>query len=52
MREFEGRGPLVIDVMVGGASFLLLKRDEFGAVLDRGGPSALIAFMQEFAAGQ
>ena len=51
LRGFEGRGPLVIDVMVGGASFLLLKRDEFKAVLGQSGPSGLIAFMKDFSQG-
>jgi ABC-type transporter MlaC component len=48
VREFdEGRGALVIDVMVGGASFLILKRDEFGAILDSEGAQGLLAFMRE-----
>ncbi len=47
MRDFPERGPLVIDVMVGGISFLVLKRDEFGGLLDEGGPERLLAFMRE-----
>lgn len=47
-RELAGRGPQVIDVMVGGASFLLLKRDEFGAVLKKDGPDGLLTYMQRF----
>jgi phospholipid transport system substrate-binding protein len=41
------RGPQIIDVMVGGTSFLLLKRDEFTAMIDRGGVDALLSYMQE-----
>ncbi len=47
VRDFPERGPLVIDVMVGGISFLVLKRDEFGGLLDEGGPERLLAFMRE-----
>ena len=47
VREFPDRGPLVIDVMVGGVSFLVLKRDEFGALIDQGGAARLLAFMRE-----
>lgn len=47
VREFEERGHLVIDVMVGGTSFLLLKRDEFNGLLESEGPEALLAFMRE-----
>ena len=47
VRDFPDRGPLVIDVMVGGISFLVLKRDEFGALLDEGGAERLLAFMRE-----
>lgn len=46
LRETGGR-PQVIDVMVGGTSFLLLKRDEFAAMVDQGGPEALLAHMQQ-----
>ena len=46
LRE-AGGGPQVIDVMVGGTSFLLLKRDEFASIVDRGGPEALLAYMQQ-----
>lgn len=41
------QGPQIIDVMVGGTSFLLLKRDEFTAMVDRGGPEALLSYMQQ-----
>lgn len=41
------QGPQIIDVMVGGTSFLLLKRDEFTAMIDKGGPDALLAYMQQ-----
>ncbi|GMG81299.1 hypothetical protein LNKW23_05120 [Paralimibaculum aggregatum] len=47
IREFAARGALVIDVMVGGVSFLVLKREEFGAILDERGPEGLLAFMAE-----
>lgn len=47
IRDFAGEGAKVIDVMVGGVSFLLLKREEFTSLLDRGGPEALIAHMRE-----
>ncbi|MEM6487736.1 MAG: ABC transporter substrate-binding protein [Pseudomonadota bacterium] len=46
IRDFGERGHLVIDVMVGGASFLQLKRDEFTAILRDGGSDALIAHMR------
>jgi ABC-type transporter MlaC component len=41
------QGPQIIDVMVGGTSFLLLKRDEFTAMIDRSGVDALLSFMQQ-----
>jgi len=47
VREFEERGHLVIDVMVGGVSFLVLKREEFGAIMERSGPVGLLAYMRE-----
>lgn len=47
LREIEGRGPLVIDVMVGGVSFLLLKRDEFRALIEKEGVAGLLGFMRE-----
>lgn len=47
IRDFAERGPLVIDVMVGGVSFLVLKRDEFRAMVERDGIDALLAFMRE-----
>ncbi|MEM6944926.1 MAG: ABC transporter substrate-binding protein [Pseudomonadota bacterium] len=46
IRDFGDRGHLVIDVMVGGASFLILKRDEFTALLNSGGPTALLEHMR------
>ena len=46
LRE-TAQGPQVIDVMVGGTSFLLLKRDEFTSMIDRGGVDALLSFMQQ-----
>ena len=47
VRNFEDRGPQVIDVIVGGVSFLLLKRDEFGALIESKGPQALLDFMEK-----
>ena len=47
VREFADRGPLVIDIMVGGISFLVLKRDEFKALIDSRGTDGLLAFMRE-----
>jgi len=47
VREFPDRGSLVIDVMVGGVSFLVLKRDEFKSLIDRKGAEGLLAFMRE-----
>jgi ABC-type transporter MlaC component len=49
VRAFDGRGPLVIDIMVGGISFLVLKRDEFKALIDSRGIDGLLAFMREHA---
>jgi ABC-type transporter MlaC component len=49
VRSFEGRGPLVIDIMVGGVSFLVLKRDEFKGILDSKGAEGLLAFMRAHA---
>jgi len=46
VRNFEDRGHKVIDVMVGGISFLVLKREEFGAILDRDGAEGLLAHMR------
>ena len=47
LREFPNEGPQVIDVMVGGTSFLLLKRDEFAAIIDKSGAEGLLAYMQQ-----
>lgn len=47
IRDFGDRGHRVIDVMVGGTSFLILKRDEFNGLLKQGGPEALLSFMRE-----
>lgn len=47
LREFDNRGAQVIDVMVAGTSFLLLKRDEFNAIIDKGGSEALLAHMRK-----
>ncbi len=47
IRDFGARGHLVIDVMVGGVSFLVLKREEFGEILKERGAEGLLAFMKE-----
>ena len=47
LREFPNQGPRVIDVMVGGTSFLLLKRDEFAAIIDKSGAEGLLDYMQQ-----
>ena len=47
VRAFADRGPLVIDIMVGGISFLVLKRDEFKALIDSRGIDGLLAYMRE-----
>lgn len=46
LRAFSGE-MRVIDVMVGGTSFLLLKRDEFSSLIAQGGPGALIQHMRD-----
>ncbi|MBY8975702.1 ABC transporter substrate-binding protein [Rhodobacteraceae bacterium NNCM2] len=48
VRDFGADGGYrVIDVMVGGTSFLRLKRDEFNALLDAQGPEALLEYMRQ-----
>lgn len=46
IRDFGERGHLVADVMLGGVSFLVLKRDEFTSILDRQGPDGLLDVMR------
>ncbi|MEM6905721.1 MAG: ABC transporter substrate-binding protein [Pseudomonadota bacterium] len=46
IREADGEHR-VIDVMVGGTSFLILKRDEFDGLIAQGGPARLLSFMRE-----
>ncbi len=46
LREIPGHGALVIDMMVGGTSFLLLKREEFRAIVTKSDAEGLIAFMR------
>jgi len=46
LRDIPGRGALVIDMMVGGTSFLLLKREEFRAIIDRAGAEGVLRFMR------
>jgi ABC-type transporter MlaC component len=45
VRIFPDRGARVIDVMVGGVSFLVLKREEFAGILQARGPEGLLDFM-------
>lgn len=47
LRRVKG-GYRVIDFMVGGTSFLVLKRAEFNSVIKRAGPDKLNAFLQRF----
>ncbi len=37
----------MLDVIVGGISFAIMHREEFGALIDRQGPAALIAYLDE-----
>jgi ABC-type transporter MlaC component len=47
--DYRIRGNKVIDFMVGGVSFLLLKRDEFGAILKKpDGAAELISFLRQY----
>lgn len=45
IRWHKGNGPGNADFIYGGVSFMLLTRDEFTAVIDRGGPEALIDYL-------
>ena len=47
LRDVPQQGMQVIDVMVGGTSFLLLKRDEFASIIDNRGPGGLLEFMEQ-----
>lgn len=47
LRDISGKGMRVIDVMVGGTSFLLLKRSEFSSIIEKGGADALLQYMQQ-----
>ena len=47
VRDIPDRGSRVIDVMVGGTSFLLLKREEFGNIISRDGPQGLLDHMRK-----
>ncbi len=46
LRQMPGQGARVIDMMVGGTSFLLIKRDEFRAIITKSGADGLISYMQ------
>jgi len=47
LRETPGRGARVIDMMVGGTSFLMLKREEFHTIIDRDGAEGMLRYMRE-----
>lgn len=47
----SGAGPQIIDIGVAGISFLLTRRQEFGAVIQQKGVPALLDFMRAEAAG-
>ena len=47
LREFPGAGSQVIDMMVGGTSFLMLKREEFHAIIDKSGAEGMLKYMRE-----
>lgn len=42
----EGDAPLVTDILLGGTSYALLMRDQFGALLEEEGPEGLFAYMR------
>jgi ABC-type transporter MlaC component len=46
VRDFPDQGARIIDIMVGGSSFLILKQEEFIAIVDSGGPDALLSHME------
>lgn len=46
VRVREGRAR-VLDVIVGGISFAIMHREDFGALIDRQGPAALVAYLDE-----
>lgn len=46
LRDNPGRGARVIDMMVGGTSFLILKREEFRAIIDKSGAGGLLNYMR------
>ena len=46
IREVPGSGAQVIDIMVGGTSFLILKREEFRAIIDKSGAEGLLTYMR------
>ncbi len=46
VRSFPDSGARIIDVMVGGTSFLILKQEEFRSIIDNNGIDALLTHMQ------
>lgn len=46
VRDFPDRGARIIDIMVGGSSFLILKQEEFVGIVDSDGPDALLLYME------
>lgn len=45
LRETPGHGTRIIDIMVGGTSFLILKREEFRAIIDNTGSDGLLRYL-------
>ena len=46
VRRFRDGNFRIIDIMIGGTSFMLLKREEFTAIIDRDGADGLIAYLR------
>lgn len=49
VRSFRGGQSRVIDIMVGGTSFMILKREEFTAKVDQSGPEGLLNYLRRIA---
>lgn len=46
VRRVRGEGFQIIDIMIGGTSFVLLKREEFNDIVDRRGPDGLLEYLK------
>ena len=46
VRKFRNGETRIIDIMIGGTSFMLLKREEFRDIIDRKGPEGLIIYLE------